>query len=38
MSTEISKTDNDDWTMPKLIALAFTTLLVAFSVIYLISP
>ncbi len=37
MSTENPKIE-DDWTMPKLIALAAATLTVAFTVIYLISP
>lgn len=37
MSTDNTKTE-DDWTMPKLLALAAATLVVAFSVIYVIAP
>lgn len=37
MSTDHTRTEGD-WTMPKLIALAAATLVVAFSVIYMISP
>lgn len=37
MSTDNPKTE-DNLTVPKLIAIAATTLVVAFSVIYLISP